>query len=224
MENQKKKISVIIPAYNELGILRKNITRIQSYLESQKLKKYEIILVAQKSPDGTHKEAEKIKIKNLKVIILEKKGKWRAIKKGFEAAQYEYMFALDADLSYPLDLINEIQYDIDLLIGSRYLPKSKLIDTPLHRRFVSKTYNLIVQILYPNKVKDLQAGCKILKKSTYEKIHIKDNEWFGDTELIVQLSRLGKKIKEIPITYTHHDTTIKILKAAPTMLLKLLKY
>ena len=89
-----KKVSVIIPLYNE----EKYITTCVESVINQTYKNIEIIVVDDKSTDNSLKVLEKIKDKRLKIIKLpENKGVANARNKGVEAATGSYLCFLDSD-------------------------------------------------------------------------------------------------------------------------------
>ena len=54
------------------------------------------------------------------------------------------------------------------------------------REFISRTYNLLEKLIVNTKYSDAQCGFKAVNKQTLQKLlpHLKDNEWFLDTELL----------------------------------------
>ena len=119
-----KKILVCVPTYNEsenIKILCKKIFRI---------KKVDLLIIDDNSPDGTYKIIEKLKLKYKNLYLLKRKkklGLGSAIREGMNYAlkkKYNALITLDADLSHnpkeiPLFIKNLRSYDF--IAGSRYI-------------------------------------------------------------------------------------------------------
>ena len=119
-----KKLSIIVPAYNEentiLSILKRiNECRIDDF-------DFEIIVVNDGSTDNTLKIIkENTNLFNHLVTFDQNKGKGFAVRKGLKIATGDYIIFQDADLEYdPKDFIkftNLInQFPVDIIIGSRF--------------------------------------------------------------------------------------------------------
>ncbi len=124
-------ISIVIPTFNEVKNiipLIKNLTVLISNFD------YEIIVVDDDSPDGTAEEVYKYMKSNEKIKLITRIGRSglsSAIKEGLIFAQGKYLLVLDGDgqhhPSFVLDMIKEIKNNkSDIVIGSRFLKKSKL--------------------------------------------------------------------------------------------------
>lgn len=112
--NKKKKISIVLPAYNEAGSLPELYKKTTKVMKENRYN-YEIIIVDDGSNDGTSKILEKInnRDKKLKAIIFNKNhGKSAALQEGFEFASGNYIITMDSDLQ---DDPEEIPYFIEML-------------------------------------------------------------------------------------------------------------
>src|SRR3989344_8969885 len=92
-------LSVIVPAYNEEGRIKRTLERFNEYLSSQPFS-YEIIVVNDGSRDGTLKVIEQThaKITNLLVIgRKQNKGKGFSVREGMQKAQGRIKLFADAD-------------------------------------------------------------------------------------------------------------------------------
>ena len=170
-----KKISCIIPAYNE----EKEIGKILSVvipLIGQHL--HEVIVVDDGSKDNTKKIAKEFSQINF-IEHTENKGKSATVADGIKASTGDYIFLLDADLQSLdaqniIDLINPIENDvssvsisfrknswplfpfktIDYLSGERILPKTFLMEK-IEKMSMLPSYGLEVfinRIIIKNKL------------------------------------------------------------------------
>ena len=147
-----KSIGIVIPAYKESENILSLIKKIRKNL-------YCLIIIVDDSPDlETKKIIIKSKIKNLKYYNRGKKdGRGSAVIFGFKKLikfkkNIDCLIEMDADLSHrPTELNRNISYfyknSLDLLIGSRYLKDSKIINWPKSRRILSKLSNTLAKLL-----------------------------------------------------------------------------
>ncbi len=105
--NKKKKISIVIPAYNEENWIEMPLKglRNQDY-EGE----YEVIVVDNDSDDGTARIAKNY---GARVIHEPEKGATRALQTGFESAQNPIIAVTDADTEIPSNWLTEINKSFD---------------------------------------------------------------------------------------------------------------
>ena len=144
-----RKIAIIIPTLNESENIHSLVRAIK-----QRLPKSTIFIV----DDSKDEKMKKIiKQKKLKVEFFHRKnssGRGSAIiyglKKAIKKNKYQTFIEMDADFSHdPNELPRNIDFFIkeklDLLIASRYLPESKIINWSLSRRVLSKLSNFLAK-------------------------------------------------------------------------------
>ena len=136
------KVLIIIPAYNE----DENIIKLIKIIQKEHAN-INIILIDDSNNFTTKRNIENYKFSNLKYIKRNMKmGRGSAIRYGFEYANkhsFDYTIEMDSDRSHDP---NEIKFllqkitnkNYDLVIGSRYLKKSKIIGWPIKRKIFSK--------------------------------------------------------------------------------------
>ncbi len=204
-----KKISVIIPVYNEESLIYSNLDETATVLKGAFSHNYEIIAVDDGSSDHTYREIAKAasKLNKVKAVKLDThQGKGAALKYGFHFATGDLVAFLDADLDlHPRQLVSF--YDImektrcDIVIGSKRHPES-VFDYPKRRRVLSFFYQLLIFILFGLPVSDTQVGLKLFKyevlKKVFPKLLIK--AFAFDLELLANAHRLGYQVVEAPIT------------------------
>ncbi len=212
------RLSVIIPAYNKAGQLKRCLGEVERALEKIGLS-YEIIVVDDGSVDGTKKEAEEFADgrDNVKVAGYEKnKGKGHALIEGFKFASGDLVAFLDADLDlHPSQLAVFIErmneHGADVVIGSKNHPDSK-VDYPFSRKLLSKSYQLINHGLFNLSVSDTQVGMKLFKRKVLETVlpKIVVKRFAFDLELLVVANKYGYKIIEAPVSleYKNFNSTV----------------
>jgi len=230
--NNKPKVSVVLPAYNEADKLESAVTKI-----SQAIKEtgygYEIIIAEDGSIDGTAERAEELaqKYSYVKHIHREKRlGRGTALNNAFRQGCGEVMVYMDLDLATDLKslmpLVEAITVEgYDLSTGSRMLPESK-VERSLRRSISSKSYNFLVRHMLGSKVRDHQCGFKAFKRESLMQLlgEVEATHWFWDTEIIVRAYRHGYRVKEIPVEWkSGKDTKVNFFKDSSSMFSQVMK-
>lgn len=198
-----KKISIIIPVYNEQKTIEEVIKRVHKVDFGEVIK--EIIVVDDGSSDESFNTVKKIK-----GIFLEQNpnnsGKASAIKRGIKSATGDIITIQDADLELdPKDLKSLIkpiiQGQCEVVYGTRY-PKYK--KSPKNAflfynggRFISFLTNL----LYGSDLTDVPCGYKAFKKEILNEIQLEYNRFEFEVEITAKILKRNIKILEIPVDY-----------------------
>lgn len=199
-----KKLSVIIPVYNEKNTIKEIINRVKSVNLPAGLQK-EIIVVDDGSKDGTREILKTIP--GIVYIFHQKNlGKGGALKTGFKAATGDYLLIQDADLEYdPEDYITLLKPVLngqaETVFGSRTL---RLNNVPVGQVYfyggllLTKFFNL----LFGSRLTDLATCYKLFPSDLVAKAEsLLANDFVFD---VVELSHLivyRSKLVEVPIFY-----------------------
>lgn len=217
--------SLIIPAYNEE---KRILPVIQNFLEA--FSDIEIIVVANGCNDNTVKLVRNCNDKRLVLLdFKEKLGKGGAIIEGFKKAKMNIIGFSDSDQAVmPADFKKLIQHlsKCDSVIGSRRVKGANIIiKQSILRRFASKGYNMLINLIFNLNIKDTQCGAKIFRKEVIKEIIPKLNAkgYSFDIDLLWNIKKKGYKIKEVPIDWKHQEDSKFSLKYAPKMFFSLLK-
>ena len=196
-------IAIVIPAYNEKDNILKLVTEI-----SKRINECEIVIVDDSKED---KISELVRdFKNIKYVFRGKKlGRGSAVLEGLDYlinnSQAEIFIEMDADYSHdPLELKKNLvlhkENNYDLLISSRYLKKSKIINWPISRRIFSFLANKLARFLLGVPISDYTNGYRFYSKNAVK--HITQNcGKIGDgfiilSEILVELYFNGFKVGE----------------------------
>jgi glycosyltransferase involved in cell wall biosynthesis len=222
----------VIPAFNEEMRLESSVKILLKFLKKHFGKNFEVIISEDGSTDKTYQIALMIskKFSNVKVIKNRHIGKGHAIVKGFEHANGDIVGFVDADLSTDInflpEVIEKIKNGADISIGSRYVEGNRIVKRTFGRWFVSKLYNLLIQIIFSSKIKDHQCGFKFFKKNSVMKLikKVKNKKFVWDSELLIRAQREGYRIAEVPVNWTEKKGgQLKISKGIIQMLIDALK-
>ena len=199
-------ISIVIPTYNEKNNVTKLITLIKKNLKN--VKKKELIIVDDNSPDGTFEFCRKkfLKFNDIKVYKRkEDKGLAKSILHGIKKSKGEIIVVMDADLTHNPKLIKSfinLMPDFDIVSGSRFCSGGNMQDRVHY--FCSFAFNILLRIILTSQVQDNLGGYfaikrKVLRILPLERIFFGYGDYFFRLLFFVQKKR--KKILEIPAVY-----------------------
>jgi len=202
-----KKISIIIPAYNEENRIRKTLEKYAKYFRGEK-QNFEIVVVINNTKDKTPEICNEVKkkFKEISILNLKKGGKGFAVTEGFKDSlkrKNDLIGFIDADMATPptafYDLIKNIG-QADGIIASRWLKGAIIKKQTFFRRFVSRGFNFIVRTTFLMNYKDTQCGAKLFKRKVIEEINplLNLTEWAFDINFLYLCKKKKFKIKEIP--------------------------
>ena len=145
MFNYITMFSLIIPVYNEEGLIEEVASRSVKAIESF-TSDYEILFINDGSADSTLQKLIEIRKKNLRIKIVDLSrnfGHQAAYTAGLELAKGDYVALMDGDLQDPPELLPEMYRKIseegyDIVSGKREGRKSKRLRTTtklFHRLF-----------------------------------------------------------------------------------------
>lgn len=231
-------IEFCLPVYNEERILKNNILKLLEYCQAQNYNfDWKIVIIVNGSSDQSlpiSEELSKIYANKIKTINIKQSGKGRAIKSYGLKSKADIFVYMDVDLAVSLDNISQLINPIinnkaDLVIGSRLLPDSK-IKRSFIRELSSQTYNFCSRMILKHRFSDLQCGFKAARIDVCKKVipHIKDDNWFFDTELVFFAHYFKFLIKEIPVDwsenrYEQRKSKVNLFRDGIKFILNLLK-
>lgn len=200
-----KKVSILIPVYNEENTLEQLVTMVEnaSFAGLEK----EIILIDDCSTDRT-KDILKTFENKYKVLYHNvNQGKGAALRTGFAAVEGDIAVIQDADLEYdPNDYEQILQLIIngeaDVAYGSRFLDLTGSKTVVKVNFLANKVLTLITNILFGAKLTDMETCYKAFKTEFIKNINIKSNRFDFEPEITAKVLKKKAKIKEAPIKYS----------------------
>jgi glycosyltransferase involved in cell wall biosynthesis len=200
------KITVIIPAYNEIKTIHEILRRVQAENVAE-----EIIVVDDGSTDGTVQALETYNGNSLVHPILHEKnqGKGAAIRTGIQNARGDVIIIQDADLEYnPRDftaLLQPLEEGIaDVVYGSRFLGGPRR-PTMFWHMVANKMLTLMTNILYNNILTDMETGYKVFRREVVQDLKLKAKRFDFEPEFTAKILKRKVRIYEVPIAFTPRD-------------------
>lgn len=198
--NKRLDISVVVPLFNEAESLPELVAWIDRVARENSLT-YEVIMVNDGSTDRSWEVVKELSAKFPAVkgiSFMRNYGKSAALYSGFEMAQGEVVFTMDADLQDSPDEIPEMRRMIledgyDLVSGW----KRKRYD-PIGKRWPSKFFNLTARIMSGIRLHDFNCGLKAYRLKVVKSIEV-----YGEMHRYMPIlakhagfKRIGEKVVE----------------------------
>ena len=200
-----KKLSVLIPVYNEKDTIKKCLENVLK--ASIKGMTLEVIVSDNNSHDGTKEILNSFNDERVKVFFRDQNnGKGANIKNALKEATGDLILFQDADLEYsPEDFEVLLKpffiYEADVVYGSR-LTRAKattIIGFPNYIANIIVTF--LMNLLFNKIFTDIATGYKVFKKDIIKNLEITSDGFEIEPEITAKISK-NKNIKifEVPIT------------------------
>ena len=201
-------LSIIIPVRNEAQNITPLIFQLRKTLENRVDLDYEVIFIDDYSSDNTVALIKTISQQNPSIKVIQKQfekvGVGTSFRIGIMHSKGEYILTMDADFSHsPADipkLLKGLNGTTDLVIGSRYIKKSKYyMQSP--RKILSKLFNSFLKHLFHAPISDITSGFRIVKKTRLLDLQLEAEKFDIHPEINLKAAFLHFKIKEVPIVF-----------------------
>ncbi len=201
-----KKLSIIIPVYNEEKTLELIVDKVQG-VNFGDIKK-ELVIVNDASRDKSAEVIKKLekKYKNIKSFAHEKnKGKGAALRTGFKNFTGDVVVIQDGDLEYNPEEFKKMLRFIEegktkVVYGSRLKGQSKGFTVWSHY-YGNKFLSLITKILYGAEITDMETCYKMMAREVIKGFELESNRFDIEPEITSKIIKNKNKIIEIPISY-----------------------
>jgi dolichol-phosphate mannosyltransferase len=235
IENPRNEIiGIVIPSFKESANIRNLLLEIRKFIPDSK------IAIVDDSPDNeTVSVVQALRFNNLTLIHRAYKGgRGSAVLEGMHALIKENcsrIIEMDADFSHPPKQLTELislscNQNLDLLIASRYLPSSQILNWPFSRRIFSLSSNHLARWLLQVPISDYTNGYRIYSKCAVLKILETcgrlGSGFISLSEILVNLFYRDFKVGETPTIFTNRlrgesSVTFKEIKNALFGLVKI---
>lgn len=200
-----KKLSILIPVYNE----EKTLLNILERINESKIENFdfETIIINDGSDDNTFNVIKENSDLYDKVINLDKnRGKGYAVKSGLKIATGDYVIFQDADLEYDpkefikfTNLINK--FSVDVIIGSRFNYSDYIRSHNIANKFGNYILTLFFNLLYNTTFTDIYSCYLAFRRDILDVDKLKTNGFEQHAEILCKIVKKSDKFYEVPINY-----------------------
>ena len=206
-----KKLSIIIPAYNEAATIHLILEKIKQVQLVNDIEK-EIIIVNDYSTDNTKGAIETYISKNedLNIQYFEhpkNKGKGAALHTGIKNATGEYLIIQDADLEYDPNEYNILLGPIlsgnaDVVYGSRFMGNNPHRILFFWHSIGNKFLTFLSNAFTNLNLTDMETCYKLFKANIIKGLDLKEKKFGFEPEVTAKISKIPKiRIYEVGISY-----------------------
>ena len=194
-------ISAVMPAFNEEGNLEQSVGRMAAALADQ-ARAFEVIVVDDGSRDGTATLLARLKAIHPSLRVVRhpvNRGYGAALRSGFAAARYPWIFLMDADNQFdPADVavLLAAAADADIVAGYR-----KRRRDPLPRRLNAWAFFTLVTILFGRLARDVNCAFKLIRRDLLVRMELHSEGALINTEVFVLARQLQARVVEVPVQH-----------------------
>jgi glycosyltransferase involved in cell wall biosynthesis len=208
---QVRKLSILIPAYNEGQTISLILDRLDAVSLIEGIEK-EIVIVNDASRDNT-KEAVELYIaahQHMDIRLYTQtvnQGKGAAIHKAIELSTGDFLIVQDADLEYDPDEFNLLLKPVfkdnaDVVFGSRFMGQNPHRILFFWHSIGNKMLTFASNAMTNLNLTDMETCYKLIRSDIAKKLILKEKRFGFEPEVTARLSRVkGIRIYEVGISY-----------------------
>jgi dolichol-phosphate mannosyltransferase len=218
------KILVLVPTYNEAESIKNLLTRLDQSCSTFTENEIDILIIDDKSPDGTADIANSLGMKRVSILRRDSKnGLGPAYIAGFKYGlekDYDFFVEMDADLSHQPEELGALFKVIsaqNFVIGTRWMPGGSVVNWPKKRQLISRMGTRYASFALGLPFRDLTSGYRVIPKSFLNMLNLDliETKGYGfQIEMAMLANKLGFSIKEVPITFVERENGLSKMSLA----------
>jgi len=201
-----KKLSILIPVYNEIRTLEKLLLRV---LEVDLPCEKEIIVVDDCSTDGSREFLDAFVLQRDCITYVKhdkNRGKGAAVRTAIERITGDWAIIQDADLEYDPGeykiLLRPAELGLaDAVFGSRFVMGEFRRVLYFWHSMANKMLTLLTNLVTGLNLTDMETCYKLIRSDILKELNLHSSGFDIEPELTVKLARWGARIYEVPISY-----------------------
>lgn len=234
--NRKKTVkipdlSVVVLCYRSGELARSFYHKLVADL-AKHVSSYEIVMVGNynSKEDSTPAVIEAIAKKDKRVVPVIKKKRgmmgWD-MRSGLQQASGKYIAIIDGDDQFKPELVTKVYRKITHDQLDFVKTKRVRRDDGMYRFLISRTFNLAFKTLFGAvHFSDVNSKPKIMTRQVLDEIKLKDDGWFIDAEMMLQVARHQFSVGELDVRFhkNRHRQSFVGVNAILEIITKLLQY
>ncbi len=200
-----RKLSVLMPIYNERWTLKEIIRRV---LEAPVPLELELIAVDDASSDGSWEVLQELAAADSRIVAVRhesNRGKGAAIRTAIDHISGDVAVIQDADLEYDPRDFNALLEPIlegkaDAVFGSRFAGHSRRVLFFWHS-LVNHALTTMCNLLNNLNLTDMETCYKMVRTDVLKQLRLQSNTFTLEPELTSRLAQWGARMYEVPISY-----------------------
>jgi dolichol-phosphate mannosyltransferase len=215
-----QQITVVVPAFNEALVIADFVAKTFASLPEGS----EVLVVDDGSTDGTPRLLTELagEFEGLRVMTHDRnRGIGAALATGFRGASGDVIVTMDADLSHPAALVQDLVETCrvaDAAYASRYVPGGSMESVPLWRVLISRGANIAMRLAFRTSVRDLTTGMRAFRGDVVRNLRLDATGFEAQLEITVRLLAAGCRIDEVPMVLRNRsvgESKMRYLRLAP---------
>lgn len=205
-------VSVVVPALNEAETIEKTVRSIPRAALASRGFDTEIVVVDNGSDDGTAGIAAQA---GARVVTEPARGYGHAYRRGFMEAGGDIICTMDADLTYPADMLPELvdrllNDELDFINTDRFALLSNGVMSR-RNRIGNACLSLTARVLFNLPFKDSQSGMWVFRSELLDHMDLRASGMALSEEIKIEAAwRLKARCAEVPIRYGYRRGESKL--------------
>jgi glycosyltransferase involved in cell wall biosynthesis len=198
-----RELSAVLPAHDEEGNIERTVREVTAALDGLGLDRFEVIVVDDGSADATPALADAMAEADPRVRAVHhprNRGYGGAVRSGFDAARYDWVFLTDGDGQFDpaeLAVLLPLADEADAVVGYRR-------DRADHagRRVNAWLWAQVVRLVVGIHVRDVDCAFKLLRRSRLVEVGpLEADGAVISAELLLKLDRAGVVVRQVPVSH-----------------------